>query len=160
MPHDPQRLRKALDNILTVATATLANPPDRWTVTPGPPAHDCAQLAVWCSSLRSVPIQQPGDNAAPRSQPRKRIATIGILLLGGFCYGPNLSEDTVNDAGRQLAVDGWSLFCGLLDAIAGDVLLPTATFGTLSWERDLTIAEVQRQEGDRAGWLLSMAVGL
>jgi hypothetical protein len=160
MPHDPQRLKSALDNVLTVAASTLATPPARQVVTPGVPAYDCEQLAVWCASLRSVGMPQPGENPGARSQPRQRIATLGVLLLGAFCYGPNLAEDPVTTAGRRLAVDGWSLFCGLLDAIHGDTLLPTATFGATSWARDLTIAEVQRQEGDRAGWLLSMQVGI
>lgn len=160
MPHDPQRLKSALTNLLTIAASTLSDPPDRKIITPGEPAHDCGQLAVWASPLRSVVLAQPNEFPPPRSQPRQRVATLNVLYLGAVCYGPNLSAETINEIGESMAVAGWSLFCGLLDAIGGDVLLPVATFGPTAFARNLTLAEVQRQEGDRAGWRLTVEVGL
>lgn len=160
MPHDPQRLRSALSNLLTVAASTLASPPDRQVITPGEPAHDCEQLAVWATPLRTAGLPQPNEFPAPKGQPHQRIVTLNVLYLGAVCYGPNLSAERVNDIGEEMAVAGWSLFCGLLDAIPGDVLLPKATFGAAAFARNLTAAEIQRQEGDRAGWRLSLEVGL
>lgn len=160
MPHDPQRLSKALTSILDFAVGTLSSPPERKVVTPGAPSHDCAQLAVWASPIRTVALAQGADLPAPKSQPRQRVVTVHVLLLGSFCYGPSLKADVVDAAGKQLAVDGWSLFCGLLDGVHGDTILPTAEFGTSAWLRNVVASEIQRQEGDRAGWHLTMEVGL
>lgn len=152
------RLRTALDDLLKAATATLTDPPDRRYVAHGQPAIDCEQLVVHCAGVRSVTLEQPGDIPSPRPQPRVRVATLVATLSRPVCATPQPTAAQLGQDGRALAVDGWSLVAGLIEALsAGSVW----TGGSpLPRAGNVVLAEAPEPDGGFAGWVISLDVAL
>lgn len=152
------RLRAALDDLLAAATATLDGPPDRRYVAHGQPAIDCEQLVVHCAGVRSVTLDQPTDVPSARPQPRVRVASLVVTLSQPVCASPQPTAVQLADDGRALAVDGWSLFAGLLERLhegtvwTGGSPLPKAG--------NVLLAEAPEPSGGFAGWTVTVEVAL
>lgn len=152
------RLATALVDLLAAATATLASPPDRRYVSHGQPAIDCQQLTVHAAGIRIVGLDQPTDIPSARSQPRVRVASLIVTLSRPVCASPQPSVDQLGQDGSALAVDGWSLVAGLVEALsAGSVWTGTSP---LPKAGNVVLAEAPEPSGGFAGWTISLDVTL
>lgn len=149
------RLSDALDAVLDAAAELLEDAPDRRYIAHGQPAVDCEQLVVHCAGLRTVVLDQSSDLPAPRTQPRGRVATLVVTLSRPVCAGLEPSAEQLDDDGGRLAVDGWTLFAGLVQ------WLHDGGFATpLQSAANVTLAEAPEPSGGFAGWTVTLDVAL
>lgn len=156
------RLRDALRDLLTASAACLTDPPARRYISAGPPAlvADCEVLAVYPALPRALTLDQPGEIPSPRGQPRVRVT--GLVVELHRCVSKDVDPPlaTLDAEGVQHAVDGWSLFAGLIYRLQQDLVFTTLSSPDLAKSANVDLAEVIEPSGGFAGWRVQVQVAL
>lgn len=150
-------LARLLGTALDVSVAALeepatdAGPPARRYVSHGAPAADCEQLAVYALPIRLLPGPGPGCALIP-------VVPFAVVLhrcVSAVADGPQPGPppaQTLDEEARELAVDGWALWRGILAARRAGEFTPDA--GSVS----VGPLEALPPNGGIAGWRLNVEV--